>query len=263
MNTFKKISLICGILLSANIAIEAAKKDTHLVKKLDKSSLIQAIAKSKKIVVVDVFATWCSPCKLMGPIFEEVAAQLGDNYEFVKVDFDEVDSCVKEYKVTSVPTIIVFKDGKELGRSAGYKDAEALKAKIEEIAQGPVSVKRMPKEQLNQKLFEAIQLADITTMKELIEAGADVNAQYEQGTTPVILTIAFAGMHHEKSIEMLKILLDAGASLDFVGPQNPNNESLESMVEMMINNTSRILETFKQMDSLIKERTKKSSDSKN
>lgn len=257
------VLLCAAALLSPLAQLDAAKKDLLLVKKVDKNSLAEMINTSKKIVVVDVFATWCSPCKLMTPIFEEVAQDLGNGYEWVKVDLDEVDDCVKRYKVTSVPTILIFKDGKELGRSVGYKDAAALTLKIEEIVKGVNTIKRMPQETLNQRLFEAIQNGNLDELKELIDAGADVNVQYEEGTTPVILTIAFTGMHHEKSLQMLKILLDAGASLTFTGQQNPENESLENIMATMIDNTASMLDTFKQMDNLIKcHTTQKSANTK-
>lgn len=248
-----RYTVFCALSVLMHTApVCAVKKEHTSVKKVDKNSLAELIKTSKKIVVIDVFATWCSPCKLMAPIFDEVAQSMGTQYDCVKVDLDEVDDFIKRYKVTSVPTILIFKDGKELGRSAGYKDAAALMAKIEEIAQGPKTTKRLPQEALNQRLFEAIQNGDLDELKTAIQAGADVNAQYEEGTTPVVLTIAFTGMHHEKSVQMLKILLDAGASLSFAGPQNPHNESIENIMATMINNTASMLDTFKQMDNVIK-----------
>ncbi|BDC35284.1 hypothetical protein Noda2021_12420 [Candidatus Dependentiae bacterium Noda2021] len=256
MNALKKITLCTfSLLLLATPLVHAAKETA--VRKLNKSSLSNTIATSSKIVVVDVFATWCSPCKLMGPVFEEVSAQLGDAYEFVKVDFDEVDSCSKEFKVSSVPTILVFKDGKELGRTAGYKDAATLKAKIEELAKGAKEVTRLSQEQLNVQLLEAIQQADVDGLKKAIASGADVNAEYDQGTTPVVWALAFTGMHHEKCVEMLKVLLDAGASLEITGPANPTNQTIDQMVDMMIDNATKTLNAFKQIEGVVKEHSSK------
>lgn len=68
--------------------------------------------------VVDFYANWCGPCKMFGPIFEEVSNE--KNINFVKLDVDSFSDIAREYGVMSIPTIILFKDGKEIKRFTGF-----------------------------------------------------------------------------------------------------------------------------------------------
>lgn len=76
----------------------------------------------KDKAVVDFYATWCGPCKMFGPIFEEVAGE--NNYNFIKLDVDKNSDRARQYGVMSIPTIILFKDGKELKRKTGFMSKE-------------------------------------------------------------------------------------------------------------------------------------------
>lgn len=68
--------------------------------------------------VVDFYAVWCGPCKMFGPIFEEVSET--KNINFIKVDVDSYSEIAREYGVMSIPTIILFKNGKEVKRFTGF-----------------------------------------------------------------------------------------------------------------------------------------------
>lgn len=70
-------------------------------------------------VIVDMFATWCGPCKMLGPVVEELAGKYS-NIKFIKVDVDECEEIAKNYGVMSIPTIIKFQDGKEVDKKIGY-----------------------------------------------------------------------------------------------------------------------------------------------
>lgn len=78
----------------------------------------------KEKVVVDFYATWCGPCKMLGPIFEEVSKE--SEVKFVKVDIDEHEELCREYKVMSVPTLILFENGKEVRRNIGFIPKDKL-----------------------------------------------------------------------------------------------------------------------------------------
>ena len=78
----------------------------------------------KDKAVVDFFATWCGPCKMLGPVFEEVSKEKDIN--FVKVDIDNFEDICREYKVMSVPTLILFENGKEVKRNVGFIPKEEL-----------------------------------------------------------------------------------------------------------------------------------------
>lgn len=84
-------------------------------------------------VLVDYFATWCGPCKMMHPILEEVKKQLGDKVKILKIDIDVPANrqSVYTYQVQSVPTLMLFKDGKMLWRQSGVVQAKPLKEIIE------------------------------------------------------------------------------------------------------------------------------------
>ena len=79
----------------------------------------------KEKVVVDFYATWCGPCKMLGPIFESVANE--SDIKFIKVDIDNHEDLCREYKVMSVPTLILFENGKEIKRNIGFISEEQLK----------------------------------------------------------------------------------------------------------------------------------------
>lgn len=79
-----------------------------------------------KLVLVDFFATWCGPCRMQGPILERVKNQLGDEVEIYKLDVDEAEKTAKEYGVMSIPTLILFKDGKQVAKNVGLMSQEAL-----------------------------------------------------------------------------------------------------------------------------------------
>ena len=72
--------------------------------------------------VVDFYATWCGPCKMFGPIFEEVGEQ--ENINFVKIDVDKNPEIAREYGVMTIPTIISFDKGKEVKRHIGFMSKE-------------------------------------------------------------------------------------------------------------------------------------------
>ena len=79
----------------------------------------------KGIVIVDMFATWCGPCRMLGPIIEEVA-ESHDDVTFIKIDVDECEKTAKNYGIMSVPTLIKFKDGKEVDKKIGYMSKETI-----------------------------------------------------------------------------------------------------------------------------------------
>jgi len=96
-----------------------------------KANFDQEVVQSKQPAVVDVYATWCGPCKMMAPLFEELSKELGDKYKFAKINIDEEREVAIQYNVSSIPTLLFFKDGKVVAKETGYMGKDALKAKIE------------------------------------------------------------------------------------------------------------------------------------
>lgn len=93
----------------------------------------EELIKGNVPVLVDYFATWCGPCKMMHPILEEVKKQLGGKVKILKIDIDVPANrqSVYTYQVQSVPTLMLFKDGKMLWRQSGVVQAKPLKEIIE------------------------------------------------------------------------------------------------------------------------------------
>ncbi len=85
------------------------------------------------ITVVDFWASWCGPCRAMAPIFDEVSKEV-TGAKFGKIEIDQYQNAASEHSVQSIPTIVVFKDGKEVKRIVGLQDKDSLKSQIQEVA---------------------------------------------------------------------------------------------------------------------------------
>lgn len=88
------------------------------------------IIKGDKPVLVDFFATWCGPCKMMQPILEQVSQQLGDQVRIVKIDVDKNQQLASQLNVSSVPTLAIFKNGEIVWRQPGVQPANVLSEKL-------------------------------------------------------------------------------------------------------------------------------------
>lgn len=79
-----------------------------------------------KVVLVDFWATWCAPCRMMAPVLNEVASELKGNSQVGKVDIQQYQSLASKFKVRSIPTLILFKNGVEVNRFVGIKSKAFL-----------------------------------------------------------------------------------------------------------------------------------------
>lgn len=85
---------------------------------------------SKGISVVDFWAAWCMPCKMMVPVLNELAEEAGDSVAICKVDIEKNQSLAKKYSVKNIPTLLIFRNGKEVDRVVGVKPKDFLLKKI-------------------------------------------------------------------------------------------------------------------------------------
>lgn len=126
------IIIFIGILVLANIFLKkenenklqesqsSENKEGEKVEILEVTSknFEQEVLKSEKPVLIDFYATWCGPCKMLSPIVEEIAEE-NEDIKVVKIDIDKEQDIAVEYEIMSIPTLVVIKDGQEVNRSVG------------------------------------------------------------------------------------------------------------------------------------------------
>ena len=96
------------------------------VLKITNENYEEEVLKSEKPVIIDFYADWCGPCRMMGPILEEVAEKLGDNAKVGKVNVDDNKELAMEYGVMSIPTIVIIKNGKVEKTFVGVADKNEI-----------------------------------------------------------------------------------------------------------------------------------------
>lgn len=100
--------------------------------KTEMMSKFNEILNTDKPVLVDFFAEWCGPCKVMAPILKEAKSTLGDSAKIIKVDVDRNQEVAAEYQIRSVPTLILFKNGKVVWKKSGVVPANELVSIIQQ-----------------------------------------------------------------------------------------------------------------------------------
>ncbi len=103
-----------------------------MVKHVTSVELEELIASSEQLVVCDFWATWCGPCRMLAPVFEEVSERFEGKATFVKVDVDENGEAAMKYGISSIPNVLAFKGGKVVGSSLGFVPAATLSSFVEQ-----------------------------------------------------------------------------------------------------------------------------------
>lgn len=96
---------------------------------LTESNFEEEVLKSEKPILVDFWATWCGPCKMIAPILEQIAEEHKDKLKVGKVNIDEQANLAARFHISSIPTLLLFQDGRIINMSVGF----CSKAEIEEM----------------------------------------------------------------------------------------------------------------------------------
>ena len=114
----------------------ALNASTASVKHITQGEFAAEVTLCTNAVVVEFYATWCGPCRQLGPMLDRLASPFTDKIKFVKVNIDESPGLAQNYSVQGVPTVIFFRDGKLADRLAGLPTEADLKATLEKFAAG-------------------------------------------------------------------------------------------------------------------------------
>jgi thioredoxin 1 len=134
MNNKNKIMIGVIILAVVVAALAITLRQTNKKMETTQKELITQLTDtnfqsetSQGIVVIDFYATWCVPCKMMSPIVDEVAKELPAGYKVCKVDVEQAQNTSSQFQIESIPTILILKNGKEVNRQLGATDKMNLK----------------------------------------------------------------------------------------------------------------------------------------
>ncbi len=96
-----------------------------MVKKIYSEDFTPMVIKSPKVVLVDFFADWCGPCKMLAPVLDELSTS-NPEIDFFKINVDENQDIANAFEISSIPCLILFKDGEEVDRAVGFRNKQQL-----------------------------------------------------------------------------------------------------------------------------------------
>ena len=105
------------------------------VTQLNSTNFEKEVVKSDIPVIVDFWASWCGPCKMMAPVFEELSSEYDGKVKFAKLSVEEERQLAMQHHINSIPTLVMFKNGKEMDRIMGFAPKEVLEQQIDNMIQ--------------------------------------------------------------------------------------------------------------------------------
>lgn len=102
-----------------------------MVKEINDKNFQEEVLNTESTTVVDFWASWCGPCKMLSPVIDELSQELKGKVEFVKVNVDENPLASSQFRIASIPTVMVFKGGKVVETLVGFRPKQSIKTVIE------------------------------------------------------------------------------------------------------------------------------------
>ena len=101
-----------------------------MIKEINEKEFESEVLNSKEKVLVDFYANWCGPCKMLRPILDSIASERSDK-KIVSINVDEAEELSEKYGILSIPCVILFQDGKEINRSVGLKSKSEIESMLD------------------------------------------------------------------------------------------------------------------------------------
>lgn len=97
-----------------------------MIKEITDSKFSEVVSNPSKLVVVDFWAPWCGPCKMLGPVLEEVAKEFGERVEFAKINVDDNPVTSQNFEISTIPTVLIFRNGEVVDTLVGFRPKQEV-----------------------------------------------------------------------------------------------------------------------------------------
>lgn len=207
----KRIVILSAL---ATISLNAMEKvvEPAEILEITKENLL-LLQESPFLTVVDCYDEDCPPCRQMAPIFVSIAQELKQDYLFAKLKFSDFPDIANKFDIQAIPTFIVIRSGKALGKLTGAMTKEKLQERLLEIIEGTKDFSQLTQDQKNERLADAVKFGDLKETEQLMSAGAELNQKFDKTKLPLIY-LALTSIHRS-GLDLFKKLLEAGAPLEY------------------------------------------------